>query len=248
MTLTKGEIKVLRSLQQKKCRESERLFVVEGPKMVEELIMQENYQIEHVYHTSDWSPGRATPVSFQISPAELERISSLTTPNKVLATVRIPEANSLKFSETNLILLLDDVKDPGNLGTIIRTAEWFGIHQLVLSEQCVDIYNSKVVQATMGALFRMNFVRTDLSPAVAELKLNGFEIAVADMAGKSLFEHKFNIKTALILGNESHGISSELISIADESITIPRSGETESLNVAMATGIFCSAYRSQFSG
>ena len=244
MSLSKNEIKLVKSLQLKKYRDLNRLFVVEGVKLVSELIEQSTFKIDAIFHTADYEddiPG--TVHSFEITASELQRISGLKTANKVLAVVKYPEASKINYQEENLILMLDNINDPGNLGTIIRTADWFGIKQIIASPSTVDLFNPKVIQASMGAVYRVNYHREDLSQVCAELKSHDFELLGADLGGENVHSRNYQKKTALLMGSESHGISDRLKALLDERITIPQFGQTESLNVAMAAGIILSHYR-----
>jgi TrmH family RNA methyltransferase len=244
MSLSKNEIKLVKSLQLKKYRDLNRLFVVEGVKLVDELFEQSTFKIDGVFHTADYDgkiPG--TVHSFEISPSELQRISGLKTANKVLAVVKYPDTKRINFDEENLVLLLDNINDPGNLGTIIRTADWFGIRQIIASPSTVDLFNPKVIQSSMGAVYRVNYHREDLSQVCAELKSHEFELLGADLGGENVHSRDYKKKTALLMGCESHGISDRLKAVLDERITIPQFGQTESLNVAMAAGIILSHYR-----
>ena len=241
MSLSKNEIKFLKSLQQKKYRDSEGLFVVEGVKLADEIFLSDT-ELHSVYHTADYIPQIPAHIpQTEIGPAELERISGLKSPNKVLVVAHMKQDAQLDLTEENLILMLDDVKDPGNLGTIIRTADWFGVNQIVCSPESVDMYNPKVVQASMGAVFRMNVVYSDLLKSIHDLKGQGYSAFGADMNGNNAFESNLPEKTVLVMGSESHGLSDEIKSEV-EAITIPKFGESESLNVAMASGILMSLY------
>ena len=242
MSLSKNEIKFLKSLQQKKFRDQEQQFIVEGIKMVAELLTAKNYSVKSIYllDTCEIQVPENIPSTI-VSSAELNRISSLKTPNKVLAVVNYNPINSLDLSEDNLILLLDDIKDPGNLGTIIRTADWFGITQIICSEESVDHYNPKVVQASMGSIFRMNILYHSLTDSILELKDADYKLFGASMSGKDAFRTPLPSKSALVMGSESHGISPALESNL-ECLTIPRIGKAESLNVSQATGILLSIY------
>lgn len=234
-------------MQQKKFRETEGLFIVEGIKLFKELAAAGTYEIDEILIIEDsellddLEPEHALMLKI-ISKKDLERISGLKQPNQVLAVVKTKTASEINFQDEGLILFLDDVKDPGNLGTIIRTAEWFGVKQIVCSTTSVEIYNPKVVQAAMGSLFRMNICSTDLIPVLEDAKANKFDLLCADMDGKDLNSFEFGTKTALIMGSESHGVSEELRKIS-QAITIPKFGNAESLNVAMASGIIMSYFR-----
>lgn len=244
MALTHNEIKFVKSLQDKKVREKERLFVVEGVKLVNELLKQKSFVTEAVYGTSDFVPETAESVEItNISESDLNRISGLVTPNKVLAIVRFQEPDLTDWQDEKMVLVLDDIKDPGNLGTILRTADWFGINTILASENCVDFYNPKVIQASMGAVYRINYQQESLAKTLETLKKSGFKLVGADMNGKSLTGYTYPEKMALIMGSESHGISQSVRSVLDEKITIPKFGETESLNVGIAAGIILSHYK-----
>lgn len=245
MSLTKNEIKFLKSLQTKKQRAESMLFVVEGEKMVNELFDQTKFDIKTVYYTEDYDVN-LIPNSLdalQISAKDLDRITGFKKANKVLAVVHQQQNNTVNYSENNLILVLDDVNDPGNLGTIIRTADWFGITQIVCSEKTVELYNPKVIQSSMGAIYRMNYIVTDLAQEINTLKENEFQVSGAIIKGDNIYKTKLPVKSVLVMGSESHGISDELLKLIDLEISIPNFGQTESLNVAMATGILLSEYK-----
>tara|TARA_B110000037_G_scaffold223197_1_gene303695 strand:+ start:2445 stop:3191 length:747 start_codon:yes stop_codon:yes gene_type:complete len=245
MSLSKNEIKLVKSLQIKKYRDLNRLFVVEGVKLVQELLQQTHFKIDGIFYTKDFEESIPNNIhSFEITNNELERISGLKNPNRVLAVVKYPTEQPIDFTADNLVLVLDNVNDPGNLGTIIRTADWFGIKQIIASVATVDLFNPKVIQASMGAVYRIRFYRTNLTTAVQELSENGFEVVGAALGGKNLYHKAFAKKMALVMGSESHGISSELEPFISEMVLIPQFGKTESLNVAMASGIILSHYKS----
>ena len=246
MSLSKNEIKFIKSLQQKKFREAEGLFVVEGIKLFHELVASSAYQIDEILIVEDaplideLQPEQALLLKI-ISKKDLERISGLKQPNQVLAVVKKKAIAQPDYSADGLVLFLDDVKDPGNLGTIIRTADWFGIKQIVCSPTTVELYNPKVVQASMGSIFRMQMTYSELLPALDEAKSAGFDLVCADMDGENLYDFQFNAKTGLVMGSESHGVSEDIRSIT-KAITIPKKGQAESLNVAMACGIISSEF------
>ncbi len=244
MSLTKNEIKLIKSLQIKKYRDNNQLFVIEGEKIVSELTAQSNLKIDTIFYTNEWDVSKipSNVHSVEISNNELERISGLKTPNKVLATVKMPSKKDIDLTDNNLILLLDDIKDPGNLGTIIRTADWFGIKQIIASKKTVDVYNPKVIQSSMGAIFRIKFTYEDLIPVIPKLKGADYIISGASLTGTDIYQATFTPKSALIMGSESHGISPEIIRALDQELLIPRYGESESLNVSIATGIFLAEY------
>lgn len=244
MALSKNEIKLIRSLQTKKSRETSRLFVVEGVKLVAELLEQKKFKIDGLFYTGDHGLNLPKNVhSFKISSSELERISGLVTPNKILAVVKFPVDIEPDMKNEDLVLVLDEIKDPGNLGTILRTADWFGVKTVFASTGTVDIFNPKVIQASMGAVYRINFVQADIASKIIELQANGFKALAADLDGKNLYSCSFPAKMALVAGSESHGVSEKVRRLCDAKITIPRVGETESLNVGIATGIILAAFR-----
>lgn len=246
MALSRNEIKFIKSLQDKKTRELEQCFVVEGVKLVNELLEHTKFTISQIYCLPDYTGELPSDLPITtISQSELERISGLINPNKVLAVVHMPEERHEQQEQTgdkNLILFLDDVRDPGNLGTIIRTADWFGVTVIYASNTTVDLYNPKVIQASMGAVYRIQFAHCNLPQKLDDLKKSGYQLIGADMSGTSLYSFQFASKTALVMGSESHGISSEIQQLLNERITIPRFGKTESLNVGIATGIILSHY------
>lgn len=238
MSLTNNEIKTLRFLQQKKYRDQSGIFVVEGPKLVGELLKQERFIVDEIFHTEEWNEECSGIECKQIDKKTLERISSFQSPNQVLATVHIPELKQ-EVAKGAVTLILDDISDPGNLGTILRTADWFGIEQVILSPRSVELFNPKVIQASMGAIFRVHCWTEPSSDAIARLQSENVKVFAADMEGESIFDFHRPEKTALIIGNEAHGVNPNLINQADGCLTIPRKGETESLNAAVATAILC---------
>lgn len=229
--LTRNQIKFIQSLKQKKNRQEHAVFVVEGEKVVQEFI-DSSWDVSEVYATADWE-GEVSCV--RVSPKELERISFLKTPNKVLALVKMPEVQH--ESADDFVLVLDGVKDPGNLGTIIRLADWFGVSQLYCSKETVDCYNPKVVQATMGSLSRVQLVYADLEKVL--MQYSSHQRIAAVMDGESIFEWRKTSKQLLVLGSESHGVSDAIQQLCDKRMTIPKAehSKAESLNVANACAI-----------
>ena len=227
--LSRNQIKFIQSLKQKKFRLQHQLFVVEGEKIVNEFL-NSDWEIKQIYATKEWK-GDAVKVSNK----ELERISFLKKPNKVLAIIKIPQRKSIISG--NLVLALESVKDPGNLGTIIRLADWFGVQNVICSKNCVDLYNPKVVQATMGSICRIQVQYLNLKSTLESM--TDYKICVAVMDGKNVFSLKKLEKRIVLMGSESHGISTELLELAHQKVTIPKSkkSQAESLNVANACGI-----------
>jgi TrmH family RNA methyltransferase len=243
--LSKSEIGFIKSLQQKKCRKEHALFVVEGLKSVLEFL-QSGYRIHSVYSTSTVL-SKLSKISqniklLEVKADEIAKISGLTTPQDVLAVVYIPQKDEkeLIIEANNFHLLLDGVQDPGNFGTIIRTADWFGFKQLICSTDMVEAYNPKVVQASMGSLARIDVIYTDLEDIIRRCSLPTF---AATLGGTSIFETAFGHEGLLILGNEGNGIRPEILEKVSNRITIPLYGGAESLNVAVSTGIFCAEVR-----
>jgi len=234
--LSKNQIKNITRLKQKKYRQQEGLFIAEGGKVIKEFL-NSTFKLVDLFTTETFNVENESI----ISEADLKKISCLTTPNTALAIFKIPNAKALK--NEGLILALDDIRDPGNLGTIIRLCDWFGIKQLVCSLKTVDCYNPKVVQATMGSLTRVKIVYTDLS---AYLKAINLPVFGAFMDGKNVYQTNLPKAGILVLGNEANGISSIIETCVTDKISIPRFGDlqaTESLNVATAGAILLSEFR-----
>ncbi len=241
--LSKNQVKFITRLGQKKYRLKDGFFVVEGIKAINEFLGS-SFELHQLYTTESFNFD-ANPNNFieetLISGSELNKISFLKTPNKALAIFKMP--NIAPVREDKLIVALDDVRDPGNLGTIIRLCDWFGITDLVCSKSTVDCYNPKVVQATMGSLARVNICYVDLAKFLSETKLQVFG---AFMDGKNVYTSALPERGVLVMGNEANGISNTLDSCINERIAIPRFGDlkaTESLNVATATAILLSEFR-----
>ena len=235
----KSQIKFIKSLQQKKYRNQHGMFLVEGLKTVQELL-DSNFE-PHKLYTTDAAMILADQVGTElISEAELKKISNLKTPNKVLAIFKFPDIKPIDDREW--ILALDDIRDPGNLGTIIRLCDWFGIQHLVCSENTVDCFNPKVLQATMGSIARVNIVYTDLLQFITDFK--GLVYGTF-MDGEPVYTIKLPQKGILVMGNEANGISNEIKNKVDKKISIPQFGgrQTESLNVATAAAIFLNEIR-----
>lgn len=237
--ISKRQIKIITSLHQKKYRKSTGLFVAEGKKVIEEFL-NSNFELETLF-TTDAFLFEKNVDAIVLSEAELKKISFLKTPNKALALFKIREEAFLK--QEGLIVALDAIRDPGNLGTIIRLCDWFGVKQLVCSETTVDCYNPKVIQATMGSLTRVQVVYTDLSTYLSETNLPIFG---AFMDGTNVYKANLPTDGILVMGNEANGVSKEISTFITEKIAIPRFGalqQTESLNVAMATGILLNEFK-----
>jgi TrmH family RNA methyltransferase len=248
--LSKNKIKLIRSLDQKKNREAEGLFAAEGRKMVLDLIRSHYLPVE-IFCIPELAGeiGNLVPDLISVTPKkELERISSLKSTPDIIALFAIPVA-ALDWEEiqNDLTLVLDSVQDPGNLGTIIRTADWFGIKNVVCSEDTVDVYNPKVIQSTMGAIARVKTHYLDLNDFLSEVKNRKLEIFGTFMEGENVYKTNLPKKALVIMGNEGKGISSSIEQYINKRISIPAFPSAdhglESLNVAVAASIICSEFR-----
>jgi len=231
--ISKNEIKRVKSLHRKKGRDNENCFLVEGDKMVGEAI-DSPYDIVQLYvrENSQWSDKEGARL---ISESEMNQISTLKTPSPSLAVVR---SRSIKNGGVeNKTLVLDGISDPGNLGTIIRTADWFGFKHVVVSENTVEEYNPKTVQASMGSIFRVQIHRTQLVPFIERIKQERIPVLGAVLGGDNSANMGAYQSACLVIGSESHGISQEVLKQLDVGITIPQKGGAESLNASVATGI-----------
>ena len=237
--VSKNQIKLINSLQQKKYRKLHNLFIAEGKKVIQELI-DANFSLEYLFVTKENLFD--SKYNFElISDNDLKKISALTTANDCLAVFKIKEVN-FKVS-SGLELALDNIKDPGNMGTIIRLCDWFGISKIVCTEETVDIYNPKVVQATMGSLARVEVLYTNLANY---LKTTDLEIFGTFMEGKNIYKQELPARGIIVMGNEANGISTDIENLVTQKINIPRFGslqQTESLNVATATAVILSEFK-----
>ncbi len=238
--VTKNQIKLISSLHQKKHRLLNNLFFAEGVKVIQELL-ESNFELDHLYITDAIFDQIDFSNKTLISQSDLKKISALATPNNCFAVFKIPISKPI--IEKGLLLVLDDIRDPGNLGTIIRLCDWFGIEQLICSRETADIYNPKVVQATMGSLSRVNISYLDLEIFLSKTKLPVFGTFID---GKNIYKEKLPSEGIIVMGNEGNGISESLDKIIKKRLSIPRFGrlqQTESLNVATATAIILSEFR-----
>ncbi|MBR1770098.1 MAG: RNA methyltransferase [Bacteroidales bacterium] len=252
MTVTKAILKQIASYKQKKYRQQDNVFVVEGEKMMKEAL-HSSFRLVCICALEQWIKENGKlfadiPV-YQVSPAELERISNLKTPDKVLAVLEEKTAKTdfaSRIAEDELILCLDDIKNPGNLGTVIRLASWFGIKNIVCSEETVDCYNPKVVQATMGALFHTDIMYTDLYAFLKPLSAERNVYGAVVHGGKNIYKEKLSRGGIIIIGNESSGISAKVLKAVNNPISIPsfsKEKETESLNASMAAAVILSEFK-----
>ena len=240
--ITKNQVKYIQSLGQKKSRDIENRFIAEGPKLVNELLTAENCRIVQLFALKEWIDENANASDrtdiIEVSVAELEKISQLTTPNQVLAVIEKIEWKGDPEIKENVSLVLDTIQDPGNMGTIIRLADWFGIKNIFCSVECADIYSPKVVQSSMGSISRVRVEYTDiLSWLVANNKVR---IYAAVLDGMDITKIEKISEGIIIIGNESKGINTEMVKLANQQITIPGKGKAESLNASVATGIILS--------
>jgi len=241
--LSKTYTKYIQSLHHKKFRDTEDVFIAEGSKVVMELLRSATISCEMILGLAEWMhPNEPAIRKYYAGPMqvieqyELEKISTLTTPNQVLAVFK--KCKKATVIKGKICLMLDTIQDPGNLGTIIRIADWFGIQSILCSENCADMYNPKVVQSTMGSLGRVEMIYTNLAEWMK--KNNKIKTYAAALYGKNITELKGLTEGIIIIGNESKGISAEIMQLCTEKITIPKTGEAESLNAAVAAGIILS--------
>ena len=228
--ISKNEIKEIKALGQKKFRDERRLFVVEGEKLVEEAI-HSGFDVVAHYRIED------------IGEETMARISQLTHPSPALAIVRQPEPTSYTIGPDELVLALDGIRDPGNLGTILRIADWFGIRQILASEDTVEVFNPKVVQATMGAIFRVRVHYVDLRAVLT----GPADVYGTFLEGDNIYDASLTKGGIIVMGSEAHGISPEVAATVTRKLFIPPfppdAHTSESLNVAVATAITCAEFR-----
>lgn len=241
--ITKNQIKFIISLQQKKNRQEHKLFIAEGEKVIRELLNSE-FELDQIFCSEPIFSDLKSDNQLLISPNDLKKITALTTPNNCLALFKIPLTKPIVSN--GLVIVLDDIRDPGNLGTIIRLCDWFGVSQLVCSPETVDVYNPKVIQATMGSLKR---IQINYAPLEEYLRNCELPVYGTFMDNENIYKAKLPKKAAIIMGNEANGISEKLDKFVSKKISIPRFGpiqKTESLNVASATAIILSEFLRDF--
>ncbi|HOZ80267.1 MAG TPA: RNA methyltransferase [Ferruginibacter sp.] len=242
--LSKTHSKYIQSLHNKKSRDTENVFIAEGNKTVPELLSAGNFDCKELLALTGWLQQHSVflqkyfhGVVHELLPHEMEKISALATPGEVLAVFE-KQASTAFDPKGKISLLLDTIQDPGNLGTIIRIADWFGVQNIVCSATCADMYNPKVVQATMGSLGRVNLLYTEIGKWLIENKHVASYAAALD--GQPVQQHKGLKEGVIVIGNESKGISEEVMRLCTHKITIQKIGQAESLNAAVATGIILS--------
>jgi TrmH family RNA methyltransferase len=248
--LSKNRIKYLTSLQVKKYREESNQFIAEGVKMVDELL-NSSFKINEIFALNEWiekNHSKTNILVTEIDQKELERISGLSTPNQVVALVDIPR-RLINIHEiySDLVIVLDEIRDPGNLGTIIRIADWYGIKNIVCSENSVDVYNPKVVQATMGSIARVDVFYTNLNSFISKTPKN-INIYGTLLEGENIYLNDLSQNGIIVIGNEAKGISKDILPLITNKIHIPsfainKNNKAESLNASIATAIICSEFR-----
>jgi RNA methyltransferase, TrmH family len=240
--ISKAQIKFIRSLDQKKFRRKHLLFIAEGAKVAHEILISP-LKVYKIYATAQWLTenkliySHKTDVEVEeVSREDLEKISGFTTPQEVLLLVSIPEISGTPEIKDQIALAVESIRDPGNLGTMIRICDWYGMHQLFCSDDCADAYNPKTIQASMGSIARVEVVYTDLKELIRN---NSGHITYAATLDGALDAHHLENEgpVLLIIGNEAHGISSELLSCVTDTIRIPRFGQAESLNASIAAAV-----------
>jgi TrmH family RNA methyltransferase len=241
--LSKAQIKLIRSLQNKKFRKETGLFVAEGKKLVEE-ISSSSIKVAHIYATNRYNGSLPHTL---ITEEELSQVSTLTSPQAIIALCYIPEASGqLPDLKNELAIALDDMRDPGNLGTIIRIADWFGVRNVFCSEESVEVFNPKTVQATMGSIARVNVYYVNLSEVIERYKNESIPVYGAMLEGKNVYEKTLTQNGILVIGNEANGISENVARSINHSIRIPSyatNNGPESLNAAVATAVLCAEIR-----
>lgn len=234
--LSKAQIKYIQSLQHKKYRQKSGQFIAEGDKIVPELL-SEGVPVQEVYATASWISAHEQLLNnvrvTAVDEAVLKQISALTTPNQAMALLNIPEPTPAVLKGV-VTIALETIQDPGNLGTIIRIADWFGIKQVICSPDCVDAYNPKTIQATMGSIARVRVIESEIIPLLQEVPSYA-----ATLHGTNIVEFKKIEEGIILIGNESRGLSDQVIAACTYRITIPRLGGAESLNAGIAAGIIC---------
>ena len=245
--LTKKIVKYIQSLNLKKFRDEEGEFIAEGPKVVGEFLLSKNFEPRIICAEKNWLFDNAILLKeidsgniFEVDENDMSRLSQLKTPNKVVAIFAKNALIQAPGLEKQLTLMLDDLQDPGNLGTIIRIADWFGIKNIICSENSVECYNPKVVQSTMGSLDRVNIFYSDLFSFMNSHQ--EIPVYAAALSGKSIFEMGKITEGIILIGNESQGIHPDILKLSTHKVNIPRVGGAESLNAAVAAGIIVSHF------
>lgn len=241
--IIKSKVKYINSLGDKKLRDADKVFMAEGPKIINELLGESQMVPQEIFALKEWISKNSNPTLpvTEIDEVMLRRLSFLSTPNQVIGLFKMPQLSPVSL-KNKLSLVADGIQDPGNLGTIVRCADWFGIKQVICSRDSADIFNPKTVQSTMGSIARVSVYYEDL-PSLLKNHKNGnanITIYAAALDGTDIHTIRPISEGVIIIGNESKGISDSLMALADQKITITRKGKAESLNAAVATGIILS--------
>ena len=231
MPLSKNDLRDFTSLHRKTKRHKLGLFIVEGKKNCMELV-KSNFEMVSMCTTDSNNSDFVDAI--QITTKEASRISHLKNPSPFIAIAKIPKAD-FKIDQKPILFYLDHISDPGNLGTIVRTLDWFGFNQVICSPQTVDAYNSKTVMASMGSIFRVNVIYKEFKTILKEF--NSYKIITTQLNGKNIHEHPIQQKSIIVFGNEANGISKQIENLSDQQIQIPKFGHAESLNVSTSVGI-----------
>ena len=250
--LSGNELKYFSSLRIKKFRDKENKFIVEGKKIVEEAL-QSNYKCEIVVVTKQFAEDemffiKSIPQNLRvetISASDFRKLKDTVSPQGIAAIISKATFDKKNIDKTkdNLLICLENISDPGNLGTIIRNCDWFGFKYILLTENCADLYNPKTIRASMGSLFHLSFVGELLFPEIENLKKKGYQIICSDLGGDDIYKFKISKKSILVFSNEAGGPSKEILNLSDQKVTIPSYGKAESLNVASASAVILSEIR-----
>ncbi len=250
--LSKNELKYYSSLLIKKFRLEENKFIVEGKKIVEEAL-RSDYECEIIIASNEFAEKEKSFLDSTNKKIRLEKVSNLefyklkdtAAPQgiaAVFAKKRVNRKETEKIKD-NLICCLDNISDPGNVGTILRNCDWFGVKNVLLTENCAEIFNPKTIRASMGSVFHLNIFEDSRNEDMKKLKKKGYNILCSDLEGENVFSFRFRKRSLLVFSNEANGPSKEIIKIADTKLTIPSYGKAESLNVASASAIILSEAR-----
>jgi TrmH family RNA methyltransferase len=251
LVLTKRELKYYSSLNKVKYRKIEQKFIVEGIKLVDEAL-KSDFECELILTSESFAKNNSrrlntykhSTIVQTISDIDFESIADTKTPQGILAIVEIPLQRYVDETRKNTIIALENISDPGNIGTIIRTCDWFGINEIIISSNSVDLYNPKVIRSTMGSLFHLNiYITENIYSTLKTLQKSGKSIICADMNGDNIYTLKKENNCVIVFSNEANGPTHELLRISDSIVTIPKFGTAESLNVATAAAIIISEYK-----
>lgn len=243
--LNKNTVKFIKTLRQKKFRQEERSFFVEGAKNVTELLGSD-FKVTHLLYTDKFADAQQELLQaydghkYKVSAGILESSGLFKSNDQALAVAEIKENKPFSVEKAELVLALDDINDPGNLGTIIRVADWYGVKKIIMSPKTVDFYNPKVLHSSMGSFTRVSFFYTELQDYLFDC---GVPIYGAFLEGEDIHRAELKPEGIILMGNESHGISKKLWPVISRKLTIPSFGRAESLNVAIATAVICDNFR-----